>query len=103
MPGTDTQDAMQAAERIRKKIEAASVTIDSKPISTTISVGISTIHLSTMNSREREITPAEAILSGRALATQADKALYAAKDMGRNVSVHYNNLSDPGVVTRRTA
>ncbi len=92
MPGTDETEAMQAAEKVRALIEAASINVSSGPVQITASIGVSTNF--TGLTTYAELTPAEAFLSGRALLAQADKALYAAKDSGRNRCIHYNQLSE---------
>ena len=92
MPGTDDVEAMMAAERIRTMIEKAIIEVGTGTVQITVSVGVST-NLSPINSSgEPELTPAEAILSGRALVAQADRALYAAKDQGRNLCIHHAQL-----------
>ncbi|MCD6282482.1 sensor domain-containing diguanylate cyclase [bacterium] len=71
MPETDKQGATLVAERIRRMVSEASVTIESgKSVSVTISVGVATFPEDGIG--EREIVAA------------ADLALYAAKDAGRN-------------------
>lgn len=89
LPHTGEADALLVAERIRKKIESASFTIDGPPAAggafrCTVSIGIAV--------RSPECTtPGE-------LVRLADKALYQAKQSGRNRSVVFRSeepLSPP--------
>ncbi len=94
MPGTDETEALTAAEKIRSMVEAASINVSSGTVQITVSIGVSTNLTGVTASMKTMLTPAEAFFSGRALVAQADKALYAAKDSGRNRCVHHNQLSD---------
>lgn len=77
---------MSVAERIRKHIAEISVkTASGQVIKVTSSVGVSTFAPFGMTSIDQ-------ILS------QADQALYKAKDQGRNQVVHYNHLLDEDYV-----
>jgi len=70
LPETDGAGAMQVAERIRANLESAAFTLDGRTATVTISVGIA-------------LFPAH----GRALrelVARADRALYRAKEEGRN-------------------
>ena len=73
LPQTDTQGALQVAERLRRAIAAARVTAGKKPIRFTVSIGVA--------SAEPNRGNIEDALS------RADKALYAAKADGRNCVV----------------
>ncbi len=64
------REAVVAAERLRRHIEHATIDIGSKVIKITVSIGIA--------AREAEMSDPEALMIA------ADKALYAAKDGGRN-------------------
>lgn len=94
MPGTGDVEAMLAAERVRTMIEAAVIEVDSGTVQITVSIGVSTNLAAAADDGEAMLTPAEAFLSGRALVAQADKALYAAKDLGRNQCIHHDQLTD---------
>lgn len=90
MPGTDEKESIKAAERIRKKIENAVITVSSGTTQITASLGVSTNMTSIASVDTAELTSAEAFFSGRELISQAEEALYAAKHSGRNQSIHYN-------------
>lgn len=71
MPGLSLEEAMSAAERIRATIASTVVECDGHTISMTASFGVAAY-------------PGEGIDSLNALLKAADKALYVAKDNGRN-------------------
>jgi diguanylate cyclase (GGDEF)-like protein len=70
MPGTDLQEAMQAAERMRKEVEQTELGFASGPCRITASFGVAAF-------RADMPTPAS-------LLERADLALYRAKHRGRN-------------------
>jgi diguanylate cyclase (GGDEF)-like protein len=70
LPSTGLDDALAAAERVRRAVEAEPVVVDGVPIPVTLSGGVSA-----MNPDTADIA---------ALMKRADQALYAAKDAGRN-------------------
>ncbi|MEB3285007.1 MAG: diguanylate cyclase [Candidatus Sericytochromatia bacterium] len=76
LPETDAPGAVVTAERIRKQIETASLpAADGTPLSVTVSIGVASFPLMAASSTE--------------LFENADKALYASKNEGRNrVSVY---------------
>jgi diguanylate cyclase (GGDEF)-like protein len=70
LPETTLAAAQRVAERLRRKVETSAISVASKDINATISVGIA------------EADPAMASIFD--LIKLADKALYLAKDSGRN-------------------
>lgn len=109
MPDTDAADAWQLAERIRTSIQESSINTSEGSVKTTVSVGVSTSLASpdskntNTNTNTNRITSAEAFLSGRSLVGQADKALYCAKDDGRNACVHFSNIDNTQNTKKRLA
>ncbi|WP_196140350.1 diguanylate cyclase [Aliikangiella sp. G2MR2-5] len=81
LPRTDKKSAAVLAERIRKVIEENS--LKSKPI--TVSIGVASIH--------DELSSGEVLGSPKHLFTCADKALYQAKEQGRNRVVSWSQKS----------
>ena len=69
LPYTHIDEAKIVGERLRKAVEEASIQLDKLNINVTISMGLA------------ELTPD---LSGEELFKLADKALYEAKESGRN-------------------
>ena len=67
---TDLQSALLAAERLRKMVKALKISIDGMDIQTSVSIGVA--------GREASMEDADDMILG------ADKALYAAKNAGRN-------------------
>jgi diguanylate cyclase (GGDEF)-like protein len=70
LPQTNIKEAYIVAERIRKAIESTEYTFKNDTMRVTVSIGISALHL-------RDVSLEELI-------EEADKALYVAKDKGRN-------------------
>ena len=70
LPGQGLETARQVAERLRAKVEQASVQWQGNPIALTVSIGVA-------ERRLHEHGPADAL-------DRADRALYAAKHGGRN-------------------
>lgn len=66
----DNAVTVKVAERLRSEIESVFILCNGKPVSTTISIGISDLH--------------ENVDSYETLFREADAALYRAKNMGRN-------------------
>lgn len=77
---TPEDKALLLAERIRAAVAAAHVPAGSATLSVTASVGIATL------------SPESSPLDGAALVAAADRALYAAKEQGRNRVVHAATL-----------
>lgn len=78
MPETNTEQAFLIAERIRKEVETAIIDAGGVSMSATISLGIADM----LPATDRSV---EAIIS------RADKALYTAKQAGRNHAVIYSD------------
>jgi len=80
LPETDAEGAMEIAERLRKAVEAYHFELGgSKGGHITVSIGVS--------------TSSESIRSSRELTESADRALYHAKEQGRNRVEHVNLLN----------
>ncbi|HEY0219801.1 MAG TPA: GGDEF domain-containing protein [Afipia sp.] len=73
LPGTGMKEAYEAAERVRLKFQSATTDIDGAALNATISVGVAE-------------SDGEAELPNQVFA-RADKALYEAKQAGRNRTV----------------
>ncbi|MCZ6601526.1 MAG: sensor domain-containing diguanylate cyclase, partial [Planctomycetota bacterium] len=69
IPNSDDLIAQQVADRIRKGVEAMSVTCDDEDVKVTISIGVS------------QLAPGE---PSKTFIGRADKAMYQAKELGRN-------------------
>ncbi len=82
LPGTDSSGAMNMAERLRKAIMDVSFSADNVVFKVTVSIGIST------NPKGVK----EKIKNKEELIERADKALYEAKNKGRNKSIHWSML-----------
>jgi len=70
LPDTDPQEAMELAERLRRRVERTPVLYDGRAIGVTASIGVSVI------------VPADA--SAEAVLARVDRALYEAKNAWRN-------------------
>lgn len=82
LPETDLKDALAVAERLQQAIEATSLVTADGVVKITASLGVAPL--------EKDDTDI------RSLINRADKALYAAKDAGRNCVVAYHaNLESP--------
>ena len=87
----DQDQACIEAEKIRSAIEAMSIeTGDGKKVSSTISIGVATLDPSVGHQRYRSIVTSDLTV---ALLAAADKALYSAKEAGRNRVA--SNLLEP--------
>ncbi|MFK7993576.1 MAG: diguanylate cyclase [Granulosicoccus sp.] len=102
MPDTGEDEATEAAEKIRSMIEDTNINVSSGTVKITVSIGISTDLTAVTSTSNIKWTPTEAFFSGRALIAQADKALYRAKDLGRNRCVHHSQMLDDTDTKRQT-
>lgn len=80
LPETDSKGAVHMAERIRKAVNASNVLISGKAVPYTVSIGVS------VRNREESVSLDDLI-------TQADKALYSAKNTGKNKSILYSQIA----------
>jgi two-component system cell cycle response regulator len=71
LPHTDRAEALRTAERLRKAIEEHTFRVGRKPVKLSVSVGVASY-------------PSAGVDSPSALIREADKALYRAKEAGRN-------------------
>lgn len=81
LPKTDGHGALSLARKIQEKIATLKLDHVKSPVSeyVTLSIGIATVSFSQMTPKDRRFQ-----LSSLALVQEADKALYQAKDRGRN-------------------
>lgn len=77
LPATDCDGAYKLAERFRKKVFNTSVNTENQVIKYSVSIGISILDIS----HDKDI---------QTILQRADKALYKAKDSGRNTTVIYS-------------
>ena len=75
---TETQGALISAERVRHCIEEMTTTYNDNSLTVTVSIGVATLH------REDNVSH---------LFERADKALYRAKNTGRNQVINSENFS----------
>ena len=88
LPGTDSDGAMEVAERIRKNIEGMTITTEEdEQTKITVSIGIHTLIPGTDSSAEN-------------LIKKADRALYTAKNTGRNRVVCCNDCTATQMMAR---
>jgi diguanylate cyclase (GGDEF)-like protein len=71
LPHTAPEEAAATAERIRRKVQSHVFWVGAKPLSVTVSVGVASYPSPTVDSPE-------------SLVREADRALYRAKEAGRN-------------------
>lgn len=80
LPNTDAADAIYVTDRIREMIAANIITYDNTPIPFTISIGVA------------ELT--DAVQDPEMLIKNADLALYAAKESGRDRVVRFDQMEN---------
>jgi len=79
LPGTDMNGAWINAERIRENIEQTSVSVSTgQTVGLTVSIGVSTV-IPTQDGNQND------------LISQADRALYTAKEKGRNLVCKFDD------------
>lgn len=74
LPETRLDNTLSVAERIRRRVEATPIVTHDGTIRVTTSIGVASL----------ESIPDEALLGASSLIERADRALYTAKDRGRN-------------------
>lgn len=89
LPGTDRQQALDAAERLRANCERGLARVADLPTDVTISIGI--------------VAPSAAIPDFAALMLAADRALYGAKALGRNRIVFADGMERHAALQTREA
>jgi diguanylate cyclase (GGDEF)-like protein len=77
LPEADLDTSLQIAERLREKIEEAEFRSPAGKVTVSISVGVAAI--------SEEISSLESMIAS------ADTAMYAAKQSGRNQTIHFSN------------
>jgi len=85
LSGTSEKKAMEVAERIRSSIEQRRFEYNGKEFYVTISIGVATFN--------PDVTAGAKHIQGDYLIAQADKALYAAKENGRNRVVSVGDVN----------
>jgi diguanylate cyclase (GGDEF)-like protein/PAS domain S-box-containing protein len=80
LPETQIIQAVHVAERIRSQIEQAKIETKTDSISVTVSIGVSRFEIKSESSADELV---------KELIAQADLALYAAKEAGRNCVARY--------------
>ncbi len=90
LPGQSAEDASTVAERIRKVFEKTSFMPKEKTIHKTVSMGIASCYYADGNSkkgRKKRIFPSDYEKAATELTNLADKALFEAKNSGKNKTV----------------
>lgn len=87
LPETDGVQAIELAERVRKKVANSPFEFDQESIDITVSIGIAKLDIKAKNSSLEDLT------------TESDLALYQAKNSGRNKVCIYSadSLGDKGL------
>ena len=87
LPEINRESAAQAAERLRQIIADKTFIVEAFRLSVTISLGVATLEFS------KEGTEIAQAIDLDKLIVQADQALYASKQSGRNRVTHWSELS----------
>jgi diguanylate cyclase (GGDEF)-like protein len=82
LPETKLESTMHVAERIRRRVAATPVSGSAGPIHVTASIGVAGL----------ENVPDEDVFNAHSLIERADRALYSAKDRGRNRVETWNSI-----------
>jgi len=90
LPGCYESEAMLIAERVRRNIEKHAVDTGDELLYVTVSMGVATSVLDHHDISDESVVSA----MGCALMAQADLALYAAKNNGRNLCLHASALEN---------
>jgi len=89
LPETSAKDAEAVAQRLRQLVGAHAITVNAAEFNMTLSIGITDLSVEGINSREDMIN-------------LADRALYAAKERGRNRVVHASELKGTSLKVQNT-
>ncbi len=89
LPMTDPEDALKAAERLRKGIESMKLRYNDRTLAVTMSFGVAAME-------------GDRVVDVESLIRRADEALYEAKNTGRNKSCSYRK-QNPQPATSRSA
>ncbi|UCE42026.1 MAG: PAS domain S-box protein [Candidatus Aminicenantes bacterium] len=87
LPGQNAEDALNVAERVRKAFEKISFTPKGKAIKKTVSLGIASCYYAdgkTKKGKKKRIFPPDYEKASTELTNLADKALFEAKNSGKN-------------------
>lgn len=90
LPETRIESTLSVAERIRSRVETTTFQCAGTPVQITTSIGVAGL----------DNIPDEGLFGAASLIERADRALYSAKDRGRNrIELWSTNLARPGVST----
>ena len=101
MPDTPADSAFIAAERLRRLIAENPAQLASSVVNVTVSIGLATTYAGNAGLNQDAVEGS--FVSGRGLLAHADRALYTAKDRGRNNCVHHDELPDDIIPFKRVA
>ena len=83
LPETKLDSSMSVAERIRRRLEATTLDLQGGSVRITTSIGVASV--------DANSNADDDLYAATALIDRADRALYAAKDRGRNRVVPFSN------------